>query len=114
MKKEELKNYLEGFSFSYDYEEDYSNIYNACTDYMNDTQDFSIEYAFEDVITYDTAEEIAKRELEDGGLIRLYYFLGTANLNNDIFLLDGYGNLQDATKEDLQNIIDTVLEELES
>lgn len=112
MKKEELKEYLNNYEFTYDYEQDYCNLYNACVDYMNNTQDWSIEGWFENIITYDTAEEIAKQELENGGLVRLYYFLGDANCNNDIFKINGYGNLENATKDDLQEIINNILEEL--
>ena len=74
---------------------------------------------FEDIIDYEIAEEQAKYELENGGLIRLYYFLGNANLNNDIFRIDGYGNLQDIElsdldylKEEILNIIEEKLNEL--
>ena len=113
MKKEQLKEYVENYSLTYDYEEDYCNLYNACIDYMNDTQDWCLEEVFNDYITYDTAEEIAKRELEKGGLIRLYYFLGNANLENDMFRIDGYGNLTDFTSNDLETIIDEILARLE-
>lgn len=112
MKKEELKNYLESYNLTYDLEEDYINIYNYCIDYMNDTQDFDIEYLFNDFVTYDTAEEIAKSEIDNGGLIRLYYFLGNANLNNNLFRIDGYGNLEDVCSDDIRNLIDEILETL--
>jgi hypothetical protein len=80
---------------------------------MNDSQDFSLEYLFEDFIDYDLAEEIAKQELERGGLIRLYYYLGSANLNNSLFRIDGYGNLTNVYKEDLEYLKEQILEELE-
>lgn len=112
--KEELINYLENYEISYDYEGDYTNIKNSCIDYMNNTQDWSIDYCFEDIIDYEIAEECAKHELETGGLIRLWYFLGDCNFNNEIFKVNGYGNLEDITKEDLEylkeNILDTLKE----
>ena len=113
MTKIELKEYLENYSKTYDIEEDYRNIYNACIDYMNDTQDFSLEYIFENIIDYDLAEEIAKNEIDNGGLIRLYYFLGDANLNNSIFKINGYGNLEDFISYDLDLLIDELLNNLE-
>jgi len=95
-------------------EEIYNDIYNLVIDYENDTQDFNLDYIIQDYIDYTTAEEIAKQELENGGLIRLYYFLGNANLNNDIFKIDGYGNLEVVYRDDLQTLIDEILEALEN
>ena len=113
MKKiEELKKEIEKIDVSYDYEQTFNNLYNACIDYMNDTQTWDFEYLFEDIFSYDTAEEIAKNEIEQGGLIRLYYFLGDANLNHDLFKLDGYGNLEDITKEDLNNLKEEILNKI--
>lgn len=113
MERKELIENIKGVEITYNYEESYSNLYNACIDYMNETQDWSIEYLFEDFIDYELAEERAKWELENGGLIRLYYFLGNANLNNDVFRINGYGNLEDITKDDLDYLKEQVIEQLE-
>lgn len=114
MKKlEELKNIIESIEVSYDYEETYNNLYNAVIDYMNDTQTWDFEGFFENFITYDVAEDIARSELDNGGLIRLYYFMGDANLNNDLFKIDGYGNLTDIDKSDLDYLKEEILEEIE-
>lgn len=114
----EFKERIEKIESSYDYEEYYTELYNATVDYMNDTQDFDFEYLFEDIIDYDSAEERAKYELENGGLLRLYYFLGDANLNNDMFRINGYGNLTDIYKDDLdyikEEILNAINEKLES
>lgn len=110
---EKLKETIEGIKLSYDYEESYSDLYNACIDYENDTQNWIFEDIFENIINYDTAEEIAKNELQNGGLIRLYYFLGDANLNNDMFIIDGYGNLTDFNYDDLERLKDEIIERIE-
>lgn len=114
----ELKERIEKIESSYNYEEYYRELYNTTIDYMNDTQDWSFDYLFEDIIDYELAEEQAKHELETGGLARLYYFLGDANLNNDMFRIDGYGNLTDIDKSDLdyikEEILNTINEKLES
>lgn len=110
--KEELINYLESYDITYDYEQDYTDMKNACIDYMNNTQDWSIDYCFEDYIDYEIAEEYAKNELENGGLIRLWYFLGDCNFNNEIFRINGYGNLEDITKEDLEYLKEDILDRL--
>jgi hypothetical protein len=108
-KLEQLKETIEGIEISYDYEDAYTDLINATIDYQNETQDWCFEYLFEDIIDYDTAEEIAKHEIDKGGLLRLYYFLGDANLNNALFRIDGYGNLTDVSKEDLECLKDEIL-----
>lgn len=112
MNKEELIKKIEEIEISYDYEESYCNLYNTCVDYMNDSQDFKLDYLFEDFYSYDVVEEIAKNELENGGLIRLYYFLGNANLNNTLFKINGYGNLEDVEYEDLEYLKSEILDNL--
>ena len=114
MRLEELKNKIEEIEINYDYEDTYNNLYNTVIDYMNETQDWSFEYIFEDYISYDLAEEIAKNELENGGLIRLYYFMGDANLNNSLFKINGYGNLTDVDIDDLKYIKEQILDEIEN
>ena len=113
MKKlKELKERIENVEINYKYEESYTNLYNTVIDYMNDTQDFDLEYLFEDFIDYETEEEIAKNELNNGGLLRLNYYLGDTNLNDEIFKLDGYGNLENITIDDLNNLKDEIIENI--
>lgn len=108
----ELKERIENIKINYNYEESYTNLYNTVIDYMNDTQDFDLEYLFESFIDYETAEEIARNELNNGGLVRLRYYLGDVNLNDEIFKLDGYGNLENITIDDLNNLKDEILENI--
>ena len=105
-----LKERVENIEITYDYEEVYCDLKNAVIDYMNDTQDWDFETVGEDIIDYDFAEEQAKSELENGGLLRLYCYLGDANLNSDLFKINGYGNLESVYKEDLQNMKEEMLD----
>lgn len=105
----ELKERVENIEITYDYEESYCNLKNAVIDYMNNTQDWNFEAIGSDIIDYELAEEQAKYELEQGGLARLYYYLGDANLNNNLFKVDGYGNLQDLEKTDLEYMKEELL-----
>ena len=111
-KLRELKEKIENIESSYDYDTYYTELRHTTGDYMDESQGWDFEYLFDDIIDYDTAEDIAKCELENGGLIRLYYFLGDANLNNDIFRIDGYGNLTDINKDDLDYIKEQIISEI--
>ena len=117
MKKEllNLRKNIENINIDYTrlYEDIYNDIYNIVIDYENNTQDFDFDYLFEDIIDYDSAEEKAKWELENGGLIRLYYFLGDANLNNNLFKIDGYGNLKDIYIDDLTTLKEDILDNID-
>jgi hypothetical protein len=115
MNLKELKEKIKKVDTStYDYDQIYNDLYNACADYMNDSQEWFLDELFEDFVDYDMAEERARYELENSGLVRLYYFLGTANCNNNMFVIDGYGNLQDIDKEDLDQLKEDILHEIDN
>lgn len=119
MNLKELKNKIEKIEITYDYEETYSNLYNTCIEYMNETQDFDLDYLFEEFINYEEAEERTKYELENYGLERLTYFLGdTTFYMQNLFKINAYGNLENITKEDLEmlkeDLINCINDKLES
>lgn len=64
MDLKELKDKIEKIEITNNYDECYGELYNACIDYMNETQDFDLDYLFEEFVDYETAEERAKYELE--------------------------------------------------
>lgn len=99
---------------NYDLSDYYTGIYNACVDYRNETQDWQFDKFFNDFVDYDTCEELAKQTLEKDGLIRLYYFLGDANFNNNLFRINGYGNLVDIYISDIDDLKDSIIYELEN
>lgn len=118
---EELLEKIRNIEVDYDYEGTYRALYEAVYDYMYDEQDYSFEEVIngsdECIIDYDRAEEMAKDELENGGLVRIYYFLGDCNPDaEDLFYLNAYGNLSRVDKETLedfkQDIIDAIEERL--
>ena len=109
----ELENKMENIGITYDYEETYKNLYNTCMDFENETQCFEFETLFEDIVDYEIAEERAKYELENGGLIRLYYFMGNCNFNNEIFRINAYSNLEDINKDDLECLKQEIIEKIE-
>lgn len=99
---------------NYDLIDYYTGIYNACVDYGNETQDWQFDDFFNDFVDYDTCEMLAKQTLEQDGLIRLYYFLGDANFNNNLFRINGYGNLVDIYTSDIDDLKDSIIYELEN
>lgn len=77
--------------------------------------DYSLEDLFYDYIDEERAEEMAKQELENGWLARLYYFLGDVNPNTcEVYRLNGYGNLEEARYSDIENIIEEIENRIEN
>ena len=109
---------IESIEITYDYEETYNNLYDACANFGNDSGCWEFDTLFEDYYSYDVVEEIVKHELETGGLYRLKYFLAGSELRNEIFRINAYGNLEDIHKDDLdflkEEIIDKIKELLEN
>lgn len=102
---------IENVKVSYDY--NFSDIYyelcNICTEYEKVCDCTEL---FNDFIDYDTAEEIAHTELENGGLLRLKCFINDCNLNASWFKMNAYGNLENITIDTLkllkEDIWDTI------
>ena len=101
-----LKEKIKEIEITYNYEETYYKLYNTCIEY-----DMQLDEIFNDFIDYELAEERAKYELEHGGLERLKYYLNdTIIFGQELFKLDGYGNLYNIHKEDLKLLKEEILE----
>ena len=99
----ELKNDLENYNVTI--EDWFCRLYNILSDY--DLEEYLYDY-----IRIEDAEEMAKDQLETGWLARLYYFMGDVNWNCvDLVRLDGYWNCEEATSDDLIDIIDDVIDD---
>lgn len=64
--------------------------------------EYQAEYEDIGLVSLDTVEELAKSELEQYGLARLMHFLhGAQNglMSDNDYYIDGYGNLQNITRE---------------
>lgn len=97
----EIKNQIEEAKKqlnNYNYYKCYNILYNIC-------EETGKEWLIDDIATSEEAEEIAKNELERGGLDRLFYFLSMDNLA-DLYKVNGYGNLENIDKSDLMDIIE--------
>lgn len=90
---------------SYGGEEYYKKIYNACS---NDGEILS--YLDEqNYVTSDDEERIIKENSDS--IDRLRYFIGDT-YSADLYRIDGYGNLENVTSEDLKDLCDDLIHEL--
>lgn len=97
----EIKNQIEEAKKqlnNYNYYECYNILYNICVENNK-------EWLIDDIITSEEAEEMAKNELESGGLDRLFYFFSVDRLD-DLYRINAYSNLENIDKSDLENIIE--------
>ena len=94
-------------NITYASEEDYKKIYNTCS---ND--DDILDYLDEQ--NYVTSEDEDRVISENSDSIdRLRYFIGDT-YSAEIYRLDGYGNLENVTGDDLQDLCDDLVKELKS
>lgn len=93
-------------NITYASEEDYKKIYNVCSN------DDILDYL--DEKNYVTSEDEDRVISENSDSIdRLRYFIGDT-YSAEIYRLDGYGNLENVTGDDLQGLCDDLVKELKS
>lgn len=99
-------------NLSRDLDSDLTKIYNTCIDYMNETQDWSIESVFEEYLSSDIVEDYLKHELDNWWIFRLYCAMWECRWNSDRYRLNAYWNLENVEKADLEYTIDEVISRL--
>ena len=110
----ELRENIEGIAIGYDYEAVYGELYNTMDEYWCETQHWFGEDLFANFVDYDYAEELAKYELEEGGLARLYYFMGDVNfVCCNLLKINAYGNLEEVDIDDLNLLKDELIAEID-
>jgi hypothetical protein len=60
----------------------------------------------------DFAEEYIVNSIKNGGLNRLKFMIEGVDLNADLFLLNGYGNLENVEPRNIEDLKDDLLREL--
>ena len=111
-KLNEIKEGLNESIPKYTYEEAYNEIYNAVEDFDGVEELENIFFDF-GIVDYDTAEDMAKQRINDGGLSSVVCFLAGVNyINDDIYILDGYANLQNVKYSDFVDLVDELLDAL--
>ncbi|MBO5046126.1 MAG: hypothetical protein J6C93_04565 [Clostridia bacterium] len=83
-------------------------MYNRCREYDDETREDVCDMIDRYDFVYDETLEFIVRENADD-FARLFYFMkGVEHINNDIYILDGYGNLRNVDKGDFENLIDDI------
>ncbi|MBP3345182.1 MAG: hypothetical protein J6K97_03155 [Clostridia bacterium] len=86
-------------------EEEYKKIYNLCS-----SDEVLIEYLDEqNYITSDDEDRVSAENSDS--IDRLRYFIGDT-YSAEIYRIDGYGNLENVTSEDLKDLCDDLIHEL--
>ena len=93
--------------------ENYSEIYNMCSDFDNDHHGIYLTDKIwqHDFVGEEVLEYIVKERATD--LSRLRCFIGDT-YDDDIYILDGYGNLANVTDGDYEELIDDLIYDLEN
>lgn len=86
-------------------EDEYKKIYNACS-----ADDDILDYLEEQNYVTSDDEDMAISENSDS-IDRLRYFIGDT-YSADIYRIDGYGNLENITSEDLKDLCDDLVAQL--
>ena len=112
MTKKELKKKIEEIEITYDYEETYCNLRNACIDYMNETQDFDLEYAFDEYVDEEILKDLVKYKIDNEGLWSVVNLLSEISNYDGIYRIDVYGYGHNIDKEDLETLKEDILDRI--
>lgn len=99
-------------NLGYDMEENYCHIWNACVEFDNvhDVYYTTDKITNYDFVTEDILEYIVKENATD--LSRLRGFINNTYADN-IYMLDGCGNLRNVDADDFENLIDNIISVLQ-
>ena len=97
----------------YDMQENYANLWNACADYDNNHHGSYLTDRIQDYdfVDDEILEYIVIKEAK-GGVDRLRFFIGDTYSDN-LYRLDGYGNLANVDNSDFEDLIDDIVQTLE-
>ena len=96
-------------NYQYNYTDDLNTIKQLAYDL--DLQEFVDEYNY---FTLEEVEELQLYPLNDNGtvdLMRMYFFMGNIDGNTEIVRINGYENLEQIYKEDLQELQKDIINE---
>jgi len=121
----ELFEEINNIEVDYDYDGTYEALVSAVEDFV---AEYYSEYDCDEleevihpsdgvnyIVDYEEAERYAQDVMsEEGGLVRLYYYMGDCNFASDnLYWCNGYGNLEMLTKERLESFKAEILSTIE-
>lgn len=112
MKKEDLKKKIEEIEITYDYEQTYCDLRNAVIDYENETQDWSLDYAFDEFIDEELLKDLVKYKIDEEGLWSVVNLLDDISNYDGIYRIDAYGYGHDIDKDDLETLKEDILDRI--
>ena len=110
MTLQELYDLVEEVEIDYPLDKTYCSLVNLVIYYMNESQDFSLEYLFEDFVDREIVSYYIKENADD--LDRLYYYLGDVDLRDELFITDAYGNLRNIDTTNLEDLKEDILSDI--
>lgn len=92
----------------------YNTIYSRLEDIVNDGEVIPLgSYLYNNIITSEEADDIARNELDNGnGIDRLRCFINNTYAD-DLYILNGYGNLSNVTQGEFKSVIDSMIDRVE-
>lgn len=112
MTKKELKKKIEEIEIGYDLEQAYCDLRNAVIDYENETQDWSLDYAFDEFIDEELLKDLVKYKIDEEGLWSVINLLDGISNYNGIYRIDAYGYGHDIDKDDLECLKEDILDRI--
>ena len=107
----EIKEEIEDIDLTNSSEYLFEKLYEIADDNSDFQEAVENRGIFDDFIDRDTLEEMAKHELNEGGLDRLYAFMPEDyGPSHDYFRIDGYGNCQNIDTADIENLKSELLD----
>lgn len=115
MRKElrKLKKEIENIEFTYDYEDVYCKLINACIDYQNETQDWCFDYIFDEYVDDYVLQELVEHNLKNNGIWAVKNLLDGIDDECGIYRIDAYGYGYSIDKDDLDTIKTEILDIIE-
>ena len=100
---------------TYRFEDDYRDIINLVIDYMNETQDFSLDkYTYRFTDEYMLWEYIRHR-LKEFWALTVARDLKDIDEDTEYYIIDDtFWNVRNATEDDVKELLDEIIEELEN
>ena len=112
MNKKDLKKKIEEIEINYNFEQVYCDLRNACIDYMNETQDWDLDYAFDEFVDEEILKEMVKYKIDKEGLWSVVNLLAGISNYNGIYRIDAYGYGHDIDKDDLECLKEDILDRI--